>query len=296
MSARGNEIRNAIDSFLLAHDKWVEEGVNTPHITGTYADAMDAFLAVWQSGGVPQEFSRRLVAAIGRTEYEWYEFDMQEDLPDPRQSFWEAIEGLRESLKEPEAEGHKSQRPIESVKTLDAQGVDHRQIAIMWGLVDNWPDGLPRLDLVQKELDTPGSVITDEYVHPADERAQKELEASKNYLDSVRETYAKPAPVEEEPQPGPETSYDLWRLGQTTGTPVSPEQAAAMLCVTVEQVKAEWAEFERGATDQSGSESDETFEALKSRARELGIGFNAKTKEDALRKKVEAAEAELTQV
>ncbi len=134
----------------------------------------------------------------------------------------------------------RSAMPPESMATYAASpGMNHGQVALAYGLVDS--RGIPQLDLVQKELTEPGSVLNDDYQHPADVKAATmRQDAHTAYtLRLLRIQEVIDVKEIEDAAECPETPQELYEQG------IGEEQYAVMLKLTPEQVKKQWAKFEK---------------------------------------------------
>ena len=177
----------------------------------------------------------------------WLDFCKEVDVFDerwnpndmPHDKLWAAIADLtdcRNTLDAPP----KSAMPPEGIKAYsEAPGMGHDQVALAFGLVDS--RGVPQLDLVRKELDEPGSVLDKNYVHPDDakgvERRQEAHTAYVERLQAIQEV--KEVKEAEDSAECPETPQELYEQG------IGEEQYAIMLKLTPEQVKKQWAKFEK---------------------------------------------------
>jgi hypothetical protein len=142
--------------------------------------------------------------------------------------------------------------PLPSPVELFAKHVRHDQIARIWGMYDD--RGYGRFDLVQRELDEPGSILTPEYV------------AHWNACRMAAAGFGeRPAPWVFPPQPG------------TAGVP------ATVTDLLIQRVNAEQIIRMLSAEAAAGL----TVEKLRAMAADLGIGFYANA-QDALNKGGEA--------
>jgi len=232
---RASELLSVVDFFNRTHDSWAVDD-NAPHPTLAYWHSLDAMLSTFETGDLPAN-CRQLAMAVFRLGALKAEFDQSEEL-DPGVRFWEAREKLAEELAKSRQPARRSY--LEPITELHRQKVPIEQIARMWGLTN--PDGSGRSDLVQKELDCPGSVITPDYVHPDERELAVKTEKSRlEYLHAAAAaaTVASQRKADEDEPVCPETSKELW--SQDVPLP----QAARMLKRSQEEVAAEWAEFKR---------------------------------------------------
>ncbi len=196
------------------------------------------------------------------------------------------------------------------MQRLDKQGVGHEQIARMWGLTH--PDGSGNVFLVQKELEEPGSVINEQYVHPDDAADTRAADEARQRYRALAETakQKKQADKEEDEAPCPESSRDLWTLKPR----MSLQQASKMLKQPVNKIAAEWAKWdaEAGIVDKQPQgdtatttksyddplDANDIYEAysqwtdeeLKSHAKDLGVEIRGQLKRETLIDRIVAAE------
>lgn len=229
MSMRSQQLKKSIAAYLHTHNKWVDDK-NRPNPDESYWDAVEELLSTFDHGDIPQD-CRDLANAVDAVSLETDKFDQRQNVSVamPGQSFWtarESLEKLFASINRP-AE-HKKER--ETVQQLAKEGVGHEQIARMWGLVDDHGKG--KAWLIEKELASPGSVITAKYVHPDDVRD----DSATDEVETVRsgKLGRKRGASDDENKPCPEKPRELWE--QHVGVP----QAARMLLMKEVEVKAMW--------------------------------------------------------
>lgn len=131
-----------------------------------YWSVLDAALDVWLDGEIPGDLVH-VSRAVDRLA-EVYDAFNQSGAALPPRSFWTAREEVEFSRRQ------ESPRlaPLPLPAELAKQGVTPRQIARIWKLLDE--RDVPRVDLVQQELDAPGSVITADYITQVDRRRMAE--------------------------------------------------------------------------------------------------------------------------
>lgn len=224
-SRRSEELMTVAQEMIRVHDAWVDDG-NRPNPDSIYWDAVDAVNQSFSAGTIPSDCRTLAEAAAGLSkEVEVFNQREDEGTVYPRAEFWGAIQGIREALadtEEPEL------RPLESIQALDKQKVPHRQIALIYGLVDR--EGNPQGHLIQQELDKPGSVIDDNWIDPR----IRERQAAENAASEHAERLESKGRAADRSPPCKETVEELWQQG------VGARQAAKMLHRRQEDVQAEY--------------------------------------------------------
>lgn len=273
MSRRAEQLVELVAEFLRVHNAYVEDD-NQQNPTEVYWDALEAVLDSFAEGEIPAS-CRELAAAVERLaeEFEVYDNRHNVSVMYPHEAFWTARQAVATLFEQSKA---RELPPLESIAQLDAQKVSHRQIAQIYGFVDQQGRVLPHL--VQKELDSPGSVtktpgaidgrtwrdprIVDD--EPSAERHHSELLAKRQ------------AVAEVDQQACPESARDLWEQG------VSVNQAAKMLKQDASAVALTFAEFEaaREAEITGGDIVDGTTQAIRELA---GAGKTARQIQDELK-------------
>ena len=166
----------------------------------------------------------------------------------PGDGFWSTLAKLADKYGD-YGKPPKSSRAPETVdylvKTVSNQG----QIAAMLGLFTE--DGRPDLARLQQEIEKPGSVINDDFLHPDDAKRDTNLE-----LEHIKYVALLMAMDKETVSTDrcPETPEELYR------TKVDLDQAIKMLKakpheLTAEQVTAKYAEFKEAGIPQKGVET-----------------------------------------
>lgn len=208
---REKQLCDAVDAFNKIHDDWSND-VQLPNPPISYWDAFEDLLSIFQNGDEPYS-CRAMTQAMWDFAKEKTLFDNL-DAPLPNNSFWFRRQELHRHRQEITK---KNTRPkLEPVGKLDKDQVPAAQICKMWGLWDQ-ETNMPRLDLLQQELDNPGSVINADYVHPQD----------------LRQMGAR----------------DLWEDG------ASLADAAHMLHVPEEQLSDDWKSFELAREEAEAKEA-----------------------------------------
>lgn len=224
----------ATDSFLRAHDEWVE-APDTDLLTPEYEQALEDLLEGFADGDIPGR-CRDLVAAVGTLAEEWEKFQgyVSQLRPHPRDSFWAAVEQVRQAR---EGAGEPQRKPLESVAQLVKQNVPLSQIAMyIYGYQPHegakhvgpfMRNGVPVQELIDQEVKEPGSVVPKDWVHPQEQARQRaEQERRTRCLRRLQEK-VRSAPV------APESVEQLLREG------VFANQIADMKQISVEEVYAE---------------------------------------------------------
>lgn len=249
--SRATDLFEAVDRFTDAHDTWADDQ-NSSHPTLSYWNALDAMLATFENGDLPAE-CRELASRVWALAQERVKFDASE-AASPGHSFWLARERLADMAKRTRESPEK--RHLEPIAELHRQNVPHEQIARIWGLVRE--DGSGKAYLVQQELNSPGSVITPDFVHPDDAlRLREAQESRRRYLElsSQLGQQAIQTKIEEDP-PCPETPLELWLQN------VSVRQAAQMLKMSPEVVSKLFQGFEMDRRQREGKASPENSAAV----------------------------------
>lgn len=225
MSRRGEQLKNVVSDFLAVHDEWADDD-NRPNPDDVYWDAVTDLLEAYDDEvTIPGEL-RAVDRAVGKFRDEVETFETEDDQNNlyPKDPFWAAIEGIRKAMAG--GEQRKQLPPLEPIKQLCGMPyMTHAQVAEMWGLRDRNGKLMP--SLVQKELDTPGSVIATpggmdgrDWVDPR----LKDLEQDEANDDDRTERVArKGRNAAKESAACKETAEQLWEQE------VPPKQAAAML-------------------------------------------------------------------
>lgn len=176
MSDRKTEILDAVDSMLTAHDEWVLND-SEKYITDRMELVFDrAVLVVTKGGDIPRGCVQLMISvSIWAVEWAAYKRGNWDSQRRPRGEFWDRFNAIRI-----ERQGIQqfAARTIESVRQLRHEKLTDLQIARAYGKrinEDLWigpffdARGGTRFDLIQKEHDTPGSVIPAGWIHPNDE-------------------------------------------------------------------------------------------------------------------------------
>lgn len=150
------DLARAEDALFQAwvNDDSDETGETPPPVE--YWTAFDEWLASYDARALP--IAAREMADMDRAYSEW---DASGE-NDPPKRFWLARQAANEAcLREPPA-----LEPLTSVADLVKQNVYPRQIARIWHLL--LPDGEPDILRVEREINSPGSVITPEHIAHVD--------------------------------------------------------------------------------------------------------------------------------
>jgi len=230
---RTDELRHAVDAFNEIHDAWASNGQDDDP-GRSYWNALENLIATFRADAIPAD-CRDLDATVHKLATEHLEFMHGRDTY-PHNEFWAAREAMADARQNMDL----IWKPCrESIQMLASQGVSHAQIAQDWGLVD--AHGHPRMDLVVRELQDPGSVITPDYVHPADQERLAKIAQARTEYNAQVEAKPKPEPEGAEGKPCPETPWQLWAEA------VPLPQAARMLRRPLAEVEALWLEFQAEA-------------------------------------------------
>lgn len=238
MNTRTAQLYAAAEAFTRAHHAWTNDN-NRPHPDATYWDSLEALIQVFESGDVPAE-CRALANAVHELTIQLHIFDTLETI-EPSDQFWiarEAVERAHQNSVEPKEVN------LESMKELHDQGVSHEQIARIYGLVDR--EGRGKSHLVDKELQTPGSVIGPDWKHP-DAQTQATVAAQATQASKRLQEIAAPA--------CPETPEELYLQGVSAG------QAAKMLQWSLDKTQQEWELFRLQDEEQKRSNEIDRLKA-----------------------------------
>lgn len=295
VSARESELRTTIEAFLISYHQYID--LDADHITSAFSDAVESLIEIWDCGRTGS-MNNATCQAYYKMLGAWQDFnEMGTVIPDIR--FFGGIEEMEEAIKKlDEGEVFKSEMPPESMSQFVKEGLTHEQIAKQFGLIHPWPDGRVRVDLVQKEIDTPRSVLTEDYVHPADLIKKRKLATAKAHMKSIIEEEEIAARVTTKLDEGvcPESSYELWQLGRDGGAAMGLTQASNMLKQAPEEVAADWAKFADEATALAAKKKEEpkVSKEMKDARKEaiaLGLGVNDKMSLEDLKKRIAEAKA-----
>lgn len=222
MNARTNELFAAVDAMQAEHVRYQNDD-SLQYPPSSLWDAIEATLAVFDNGDIPHEckglFNSAVTVSLQLKAHD------ETDEPSPPDSFWQAVEQLYATRKNM---GRTVTKRRESMAELKEQKVPYEQIAQMFGLMD--PDGRPQVDLVLKELATPGSVIGPDWVHPDDREADRNLAEANQRLHGTLSPKSKP-----KRDVCKETPRELFDQG------VGVVQAANMLNVDRIGLEPQWA-------------------------------------------------------
>lgn len=242
MNSRAAELVEAVQQFQQVHYRWANDRSAPETPPNSYWDSLTALIDLFDAGDIPHN-CRQMADAVAELAQQLAIFDENEYVI-PQDAFYAAREALEATLASTTAE-----KPYrESVKELARQDVPHEQIARIWGLTT--ADGRGRADLILKELESPGSVIGPDYVHPDDrEAAAAQATAAKERLSVA----SRPAPKPQAPA-CKETPEELHSQG------VEPPQASKMLGWTMEHTEQRWKELTEAATRRKAQEELDTLQ------------------------------------
>lgn len=221
-----SENLNALAAELIRYHKVWQTDQNRPDPDDPYWDRVNMLINAFESGEIPAD-CRRLAVVVSQLQQAAERFEQRDDqnnyYPRDEIGFWQAVEQLQKTIagKPPE----QALKPLESIKELVEQKVNHWQIAKIYGLLDD--SGEPQPHLVQKEIDNPGSVINKDWIDPRVKELRANEDAADRYATQLQESKGQAA----KRTPCPETPAELWQQK------VSVEQSAKMLCKTVDEVQ-----------------------------------------------------------
>lgn len=232
-SNRTESLRGLVDHFLREHELWAHPSSNRPqYLDDRYWDRLDDMIEGFSAGDIPGE-CRRIADAVTRLDLQAQEHDLQlmeNAYAIPRDDFWSAVEALRLAR---EDRGVADLMPLESVELLNQQGVDHVQIAKIYGFVN--ARGIPDTKKVEEELKKTGCHTGPGtgWVDPRVLERQREQEAASRNFQAARERRAPREQTQQEPapKPCPETIEEL--IDQD----VDDEQIARMHRVPIDEVR-----------------------------------------------------------
>lgn len=229
--SREDRLLDVAERFIEVHSAWSDDQ-NAKKITEDYEEALLDMVATFASGDMPAAV-RPLDAAVSALSDEWIAFAgdpvteragyVTQANPHPKSTFWAAVARVREALK-----GATFTQPVilESIPQLVAQKCTNLQICEIYAHEGKGPfmvRGVPRPDLVQREIETPGSVLPPGFVHPRESARQEQEAASEARREQRRLSREAARP------PCPESIEDLLRQGLTV----------AQCCATAEVTAAE---------------------------------------------------------
>lgn len=262
MSRRSEQLKTVCGELNRVHDEWVESGDARPSPDESYWDAVEDVEQAFREGEIPAD-CRELKEAVDKFLDEVSIFDNRADVADtyPRESFWQARDGIEKSLSGlVDVPALKPLESMQSLRDLKPTKVEDMQIALMYGLRDRRGNLMPQL--VQKEIDSPGSVLKTKgavdgrdwvdprlpaYAHVAAQEASERdggEDESGNRSASGRKrnpTLADKTAAATEHKPCPESPADLFLQGLTAS------QASVTLHMPLEDVAKLWNGFEEKA-------------------------------------------------
>lgn len=231
------DIQAGIQRILAAHDRWVSVDVPGDHVPpDDFADALADF---GQIGTDPASGQRKvlpdklqdlqlletgLLLLVQWTQYQQQAAMYPDGLPLPadfRRAYNRLTSLYQKSLDRRDERTH-TQR-VQPVKELKASGATNYQIAVHYGMLQDGkyqgvfftPHATIREDLIFRELEQPGSVITKDWTHPRDLAEQDEqAEQVQATLKTVNGLASVFFWQEEEPPEDPDTVEELLRQGQ----------------------------------------------------------------------------------
>lgn len=240
MSRRSEQLKTIVNNFIAIHDEWVADD-NREHPDEDYWDSAQLVVdAVEDAGDIPGD-ARILFKSMESFADEVDKVFASEDDSQPHEGFWQAVVAIRSAIEGPK---RRELKPLESIKELCAMPyMQHAQVAAMYGFKD--AKGNLLVHLVQKELDSPGSVIATK--GGMDGRDWKdprlaELDVQDTAVERAAEAIEKKGRrARKEDKPCRETSRELWEQN------VGVEQAAQMLKQSEATVRKQFDEWTAAA-------------------------------------------------
>jgi hypothetical protein len=235
---RTEQLKTIAAEFCRVHVQWCEDPKrNNPD--AIYWDAANALVSSFQEGDIPGD-CRDLQEAVAEFSIAVDAYDNR-DTPEnqyPPSEFWKAVEAVQAAMKVAEKP---PLPPLESIPSLAVlPGITTEQICKIYGFRDRHGNWMPQL--VQRELDKPGSVIDapdgvdgrkwrDPRLPPEDGNTAADRHSKA--IAEKRQASAKSR------QPCPESPKDLWEQK----VPVA--QAAKMLVLPETEVAQLFGEFDQ---------------------------------------------------
>lgn len=249
--ARQDDILFAVRDVIERHENWSNDKDGAVYPPEEFDDAVKVLLNVYRSGDWPQECIE-LCQRLDRFAAEWQKYvdGNWNDNGSPKDSVWVAFKDV---IHEYGGVSRPQPNQLEPVHLLLEQSKDdprrYEYVARIYGWRDWLPNGkpiwrgllfnengTPNVSLIQKEAETPHSVVPEGWVPPTEaERVAKETEALKNRLNAVEQridgqTFQKdPASIEDQLKEG--QFPDVIAKGQGV-TEEAVRQEAARLGIT----------------------------------------------------------------
>lgn len=218
---------DAVKKLQSEHTKWISASGSQELPPLTFWDALDDVVEAAEQGNAVF-FGPHFVQSITKLIEAKQRFD-DEDIVDPPQWFWSAVQGVFMETEKAERLLHTT-IVVESIQSLEREGVPRDQIAEIYGFMS--PTGVPLRHKIDEEIRTPGSVVGDQWVHP---REKYRLERLKNFKAAMDAYYNGELDEEaEEFKPCAESWLELYQLE------VDVRQAATMKGVTIADAQKEY--------------------------------------------------------
>lgn len=218
---RSRTIIEAVGNLLRSWDAWAEDSsTQVIRPTSQLAAVLDVAITTCCYGDIP-EVCRDICQAMEtvRVAHEDYlDGEFQPQTMEPLPVFYHAIKTLSEAVSNVQVnDSHRT--VIESVTELRKQGLNDEQVARAYGAFNErlgvWVGpffnsaGRIRADMIEAEVRKPGSIITDDFQHPANTARQSEIlaiktERTKRFKEledvnkSERSQQVKPRPTDEQ--------------------------------------------------------------------------------------------------
>ena len=204
--SRRQEILNAVDKMIAAHDEWSDDKQATNEPSEKLGVSLELAYATCHSGDTPENCFE-LHGAIAKLNMEWEKYNNghwrvmqrpgENPLYVPHDSLWAAFRGVVDSRKE-----SKIPEPtkLESVRALiQDQKCTPMHVARIYGWTETaandrliWKgpfftkNSTPDIELIEKEEKEPGSVIPKGWVNPAEQRLiEQQRESLKHKLQAL---------------------------------------------------------------------------------------------------------------
>jgi len=164
---KGRAILEAVDALAAAEDKETQ-----PLIRAVHRSAQEFVFGFLSLDVLPAsigpllrtfvDFADTTLATANELSSELRGPEVDQDLPNLSRQFLAAVHDLAAALDRPPAPT--TMPPLESVELLDKQGVNHRQVARMYGWLDH--RGEPEFWKVDEELKQPGRHVNEHWTDP----------------------------------------------------------------------------------------------------------------------------------
>jgi len=227
LQERRTHLMLVLDELRRRHAEWVQSDAIA--ITEELQQSIEEVGQVFDTGDIPGD-CRELQAQVAQMGSEWEKFRERRDLSGdltllPGDNFWHALEvalEIRQKCDETEPV------PIESLATLEKQGVPPRQICLIYGWI--LPDGRPDYKKLREEQENPGTHINEDFISPAEAERRKAQRETDEAIARIKAARAEK--IETAQSIAPEPIEELIMTG------VSAKQIATMKRCGVDEVWA----------------------------------------------------------